>query len=88
MADNRIKLVVYKNHSLGYIFPERSKEVQILHANVLKGAPFGLEGSSAMIFNDDDVRLASAKDFDEYKVQFLSDNGKGFNNKKEYHFAE
>lgn len=75
-----IKLVVYKNHTLGYIQPELPKIVQILHTSPLKGSPTTSNLTSSFpIHNDEDYRLASEKDFEDFKVMF-----NGYKNNKEY----
>jgi hypothetical protein len=76
----KIKLVVLNEHTLGYILPQLPKYVQVLHASILKGAPFELHPSSKYIFQSDVVRLASKTDFDSFKVSMV-----GFNS-EEYEF--
>jgi hypothetical protein len=64
--DSRTKLVVLNNHTLGYILPD-SKYVSPLRASILKGAT---SENPIMLSPDDDVRLASEKDFEEFGVSF------------------
>ena len=66
MNNSKIKLVVLNNHTLGYILPELPNNVQILHASVLRGAVNC--GHSVLIKKSDYVKLASEKDFDEFRV--------------------
>ena len=61
-----IKLVVLNEHTLGYIFPQLPNYVQVLHASILKGAPFELWPSRKHIGSQDTVRLASRKDFEAF----------------------
>lgn len=61
------KLVVIDEHTLGYILPN-SKEVGILHTSILKGSPFS--PSSTIYISNHNVRLASEKDFDDFRVMF------------------
>jgi len=80
----RIKLVVFKNHTLGYILPELPNSVQVLHASILKGAPFELYPSSKQINSPDEIRLASEKDFNMFNHSF-----EGYNNFTEiYEFKQ
>ena len=81
----RIKLVVADEHTLGYIIPN-SNNVSILQASVLRGASSACPLSSMTpkpksLFET--IRLATAKDFDDYRVSMA-----GFDNKKEYEFAD
>ena len=79
---DKIKLVVFKNHTLGYILPELPNSVQILHASILKGAPCNdLHGSSKQINSTDEIKLATEKDFESFRVSF-----KGFDNPQIYDF--
>ena len=80
---NKIKLVVFNEHTLGYIIPEIPNQVQILHASVLKGAVWSLSKSSDYIGKNDKVRLASEQDFKDFRCCFS-----GYQNKDEYEFAE
>ena len=77
--ETKTKLVVFNEHTLGYIMPELPKYVQVLHASILKGAPFEMHPSSKLINKNDEVRLASEKDFESFRCVFGS-----FGNKEEY----
>lgn len=79
----RIKLVVWKEHTLGYIFPQMPNCLCILHASILKGATFEVHPESKYIRdNDPDIRLASEKDFKEFNHSF-----EGYRNINEYEYA-
>jgi hypothetical protein len=68
---NRIKLVVFKGHTLGYILPDLPDSVQVLHASILKGAPCNdLYPSSKQINSTDEIRLATEQDFNSFRVSF------------------
>jgi len=77
----KTKLVVYNEHTLGYISPELPNYVSVLHASVLRGASSGLWPSPILISSKDTVRLAKKEDFDTYRVVF-----DGFANDREYEF--
>jgi hypothetical protein len=64
----RIKLVVFNEHTLGYILPEQPERVCILHTSILKGSY--LSNSSTIYVSDGTVRLASEKDFNSFRVLF------------------
>lgn len=70
MSKRIIKLVVLDNHTLGYILPELPNYVQVLHASILKGAPFELFPSSKLIHKLSNVRLASEVDFNNFNHSF------------------
>lgn len=82
---DKTKLVVFNEHTLGFIDPEYPTYVHPLQASVIKGSPVSGDPLSAMeriaISPDDKVRLASAADFNEYRVSFT-----GFDNKDEYEY--
>jgi hypothetical protein len=78
----RIKLVVFNEHTLGYIVPELPKYMFPIRASILKGATFETSDSSKLISSNDKVRLASEQDFDDFRVCFG-----GFGNESEYEFA-
>jgi hypothetical protein len=78
----KIKLVVFNNHTLGYITPELKDYVQVLHTSVLKGYHTTVHPSSFYITKLDTVRLASPNDFDDFRVCF-----NGFNNINEYEYV-
>ena len=86
MVTERIKLVVIDEHTLGYLIPN-SNYAGVLHASVLRGSPVSGSPLSAMnpipvAFKK--VRLASEKDFNDFRVSF-----EGYKkNKNEYEFAE
>jgi hypothetical protein len=78
----KIKLVVVNEHTLAFITPELPTFGQILHASILKGATFCLHPDR--IYTDGaSVRLASEKDFNDFRVCF-----NGFNNDKVYEFSK
>lgn len=86
MKQEKIRLVVFNEHTLGFIFPPSAyKEptnhiyVNILHASVLKGAVKTCD--PILLSSLDKIRLASEKDFDEFGVSFI-----GYNNPNEYEY--
>lgn len=89
MTKERIKLIVIDEHTLGCLRPN-SNYADVLHASVLRGSPYStlLSSLNPILLKRNDVwfheiRLASAKDFDDYRVCF-----KGFDNELEYEFAK
>ena len=82
---SKIKLVVIEEHTLGFIFPE-SIYASVLHASVLRGSPISgsfLSANEPILLGSKKVRLASEKDFDDYRVSF-----KGFDNELEYEYQK
>jgi hypothetical protein len=80
MIAERIKLVVINENTLGYLIPGIDW-AGVLHASVLKGSKFN--NYSHAYIKDEKVRLASEKDFEEFRVSF-----KGYENPDEYEYAE
>jgi hypothetical protein len=78
----RIKLVVIEEHTLGFIIPEMPNYAQTLRASVLKGSTYSEMGGSIYVKNCKQ-RLASEKDFDDFRVLFGQ-----FSNEQEYEFAK
>ena len=76
----RTKLVVFNEHTLGYILPQLPERVQILHTSILRGSYY--TDRSVIYVSDGVVRPASEKDFDAYRVHFG-----GFNNSDKYDFV-
>lgn len=79
--ETKTKLVVFNEHTIGYIMPELPEYIQPLHASILKGAPFETYPSSKLISKNDKVRLASEKDFSDFRCSF-----EGYK-EEEYEFA-
>lgn len=76
----RIKLVVGDGHTLGYINPITPCSVSVLKADTNKGATYTTNISYNLhITQFKKIRLASAKDFDNFNVSFV-----GFDNKIDY----
>ncbi len=75
--DERIRLVVIDEHTLGYIDPSEPNYAGILHTSVLKGSM--LNKYNSVILLNKTIRTATKKDFDEYRVSF-----KGYSDKKKY----
>jgi len=76
----RTKLVVFNEHTLGYIQPETPYKVSILHTSILRGSYY--TDRSVIYVSDGTIRLATEKDFEDYRVCF-----KGFNNPEKYEFS-
>lgn len=79
----RIKLVVVNENTLGYIRPEQKDRYYILHASILKGAAFSLHPCDLLKPKTDKIRLATPKDFKEFRVSM-----KGFDNEKFYEYEK
>jgi hypothetical protein len=78
----RIKLIVVNEHTLAYQ-GQNTRNYNVLHASILKGAPFNVLPEPKILSRLDKVRLASEEDFDEFRV-----SPKGFtDNPQEYEFA-
>jgi len=68
MTQAKIKIVVFKEHTLGYILPQLPKYIQVLHASVLRGAINDGSHGGLLIHSDNDWRLADRSDFEAYRV--------------------
>ncbi len=82
---NKIKLLVVNENVLGYVFPEQPEKLHILQASILKGANYHDLGGGIYLnaSNIKSLRLASKKDFDEFRVYFGA-----YNNSEIYEFME
>lgn len=85
LIEERIKLIVADEHTLGYIAPN-SNDVGVLQASVLRGATSSCPLSSlnpmpTYMFKK--IRLANKQDFDNFRVCF-----NGYNNEKEYEYEK
>lgn len=67
----KIKLVVFKEHTFGYIHLELPDYVQVLHSSILEGATFDLYPDSKLINDKSNVRLATEKDFEEFRIDSM-----------------
>lgn len=65
---NRVKIVVFNEHSLGLIDEDRPKVFQPLREFQSKGAPFYVMLEPHLIGVSDRVRLANSQDFEEYNI--------------------
>lgn len=65
----RTRLVVFKEHTLGFIMPG-STDLSILKGSLLKGSPYlGIRDPVPLAFLDDgDLRTANINDFAEFGV--------------------
>lgn len=66
----KIKLVVYDNCILGYINPENPLMLHCMSYSVLRGAGCFLGWAQKVIESADKIKLASEKDFDDFRVCF------------------
>lgn len=80
MEVERTKLIVADENTLGYVLPN-SEMVGVLHASVLRGATSSATPKPIYMFEK--TRLATEKDFDNFRVSF-----QGFNNEKEYEYQK
>lgn len=81
IKEDKTKLVVLNEHTLGYIVPNLPQYIHPLSISIRKGAPFETYPSSKWISKNDKIRLASAKDFEDFRCSF-----EGYS-EKEYEFA-
>lgn len=79
----RDKLVVVNDNVLAVVYPERPNTAQVLRASVLRGS-FDRDGD-IMFIKGKNVRLASEKDFDDFRVCF---SPIGFGNPDNYEFQQ
>jgi len=70
-TSNKIKLVVVNENTLGYIDPRQPDTYGILHASIFRGATFELYPTPKHISSLDKIRLASKKDFADYRCSFV-----------------
>lgn len=82
METAKTKLIVVNEHTLGYFLPGETENYGVLHASILKGATFEISPGIKSIKSLDNVRLASEKDFEAFRVSF-----EGFGNRNEYEFS-
>jgi 8-oxo-dGTP pyrophosphatase MutT (NUDIX family) len=68
---DKIKMVVYKENTLGYIFPERANSMHVLAV----GAGSDEKGGSSAHVRPEDYRLATQADFDNYGIAPNQYNG-------------
>ncbi len=81
---DKIKLVVVDENILGYVRPCQDENswsyyAGILHASILRGAC--RHDGTTVLLKGREVRLATAQDFDNFRVSFI-----GFNNPNLYEY--
>lgn len=85
LDDANTQLVVFEENVLGYIKPIMPHTLYILHSSILRGA---ISNNGFDIHIDihklKDIRLASEKDFEDYRVCFSD----GYKDNKEYDYAK
>lgn len=69
MKNEILYYAVYMEHTLGYLFAGSQGQpyLGILHASVLRGSTFNWLGGPLCV-NMSNVRKATAKDFEDYRV--------------------
>lgn len=75
---NKIRLVVYEEHTLGYIEPERPNTLCVIWGSGLRNSPYSF-GQVTTISPVYALRTASEKDFNDFNVSF-----KGYDNREIY----
>lgn len=68
--NDKIKLVVVNENVLGYVFPEKPNIFNFLRCSIIKGCSLDEMNGYHTFSKTDKVRLASSKDFDEFRVSF------------------
>lgn len=76
----KIKLVIVNENTLGCIWPEYPNTLHVIQASGTRGS--FMRNMENYSIKNTPVRLASEKDFEEYRVCF-----EGFNNTNEYEYA-
>lgn len=79
MAEQKIKLVVVDENTLGYIFPEQPNSIHVLRPSRLRGSHY--PDFQSITHHGKSIRLASEKDFEDYRVVF-----DGYKNSPEYEY--
>lgn len=67
-----IQYVVMDNHTLGYLIPEVN-QMGVLHGSVLKGSPYDWRNGSVMVSPSHNIRKATKKDFQDFRVMLPTD---------------
>lgn len=81
----KIKLVVYNEHTLGYWDPRNPSVVGILKASPLRGAIGDHHKNIEVITARSNIRLASLCDFKAYNVSFEGYDNGNYEYKELYH---
>lgn len=62
------KYVVYREHTMGILYPDNWLDIHCAH--VTKGATFQVHPEPTIV-NVSELRLATEKDFDDYRISFV-----------------
>lgn len=81
----KIKLVVYNEHTLGYWDPRNPSVVRILRASLLRGAIGDPLKDIEVVTARSNIRLASLCDFNAYNVSFEGYDNGNYEYKELYH---